>query len=313
MKNAKVLLAGGTGYLGSHILKVLSEQQIDTIAIVRKGKKSTLSKLPSIYTFEAEVTEVKTLQGIFEGVDVVISTIGITRQKDGLTYWDVDYQANKNLLHQAISEGVKKFVYVASLNGEKMRHLKICEAKEQFVADLKASGIDYCIVRPNGFFSDLGEFLEMADKGRVYLFGKGNYRLNPIDGEDLAIEIVNILKTNQTEFAIGGPSIYSHNELVSLVSDVLGKKVKITYLPNWIKNLVLIFLRAFSSSKTYGPVEFFLTTLSMDMIAPKYGNKELIRFFENYKQKYASRFNKFKRKNHLYFRTLQKQTKTLER
>lgn len=110
MKNAKVLLAGGTGYLGSHILKVLSEQQVDTIAIVRKGKKSTLSKLPSIYTFEAEVTEVKTLQGIFEGVDVVISTIGITRQKDGLTYWDVDYQANKNLLHQAISEGVKKFV-----------------------------------------------------------------------------------------------------------------------------------------------------------------------------------------------------------
>jgi uncharacterized protein YbjT (DUF2867 family) len=290
MKNAKVLLAGGTGYLGSHILKVLSKQQVDTIAIVRKGKKASLKKLPSIHTIEAEVTKVKTLQGIFEGVDIVISTIGITRQKDGLTYWDVDYQANKNLLDQAISEGVKKFIYVASLNGEKMLDLKICEAKEQFVADLKASGIDYCIVRPNGFFSDLGEFIEMASKGRVYLFGKGNYRINPIDGEDLAIEIVNILRTNQTEFTIGGPRLYSHNELVSVVSDVLGKKIKITYLPNWIKKLVLILLRTFSSAKTYGSVEFFLTTLSMDMIAPKYGNKELIRFFENYKQEYASRF-----------------------
>ena len=40
MKKTKVLLAGGTGYLGGHILKVLSEQQVDTIAIVRKGKKS---------------------------------------------------------------------------------------------------------------------------------------------------------------------------------------------------------------------------------------------------------------------------------
>lgn len=98
MKNTKVLLAGGTGYLGSHILTVLSEQQVDTIAIVRKGKKSTLTKLPSIHTIDAEVTNVKTLQGIFKGVDIVISTIGITRQKDGLTYWDVDYQANKNLL-----------------------------------------------------------------------------------------------------------------------------------------------------------------------------------------------------------------------
>ena len=290
MKNAKVLLAGGTGYLGRHILKVLSEQQVDTIAVVRKGKKSSLKKLSSIHTIEAEVTKVKTLQGIFKGVDIVISTIGITRQKDGLTYWDVDYQANKNLLDQAISEGVKKFIYVASLNGEKMLDLKICEAKEQFVADLKTSGIDYCIVRPNGFFSDLGEFLEMASKGRVYLFGKGKYRLNPIDGEDLAIEIVNILRTNQTELTIGGPHIFSHNELVSLVSDVLGKKVKITYLPNWIKKMILFFLRTYSSSKTYGPVEFFLTTLSMDMVAPKFGNKELVKFFENYKSEYASRF-----------------------
>jgi uncharacterized protein YbjT (DUF2867 family) len=95
MENAKVLLAGGTGYLGNHILKVLSKHQVTTTAIVRKGKKSTFKKLPSIYLLEAEVTNPKTLKGIFKGIDFVISTIGITRQKDGLTYWDVDYQANK--------------------------------------------------------------------------------------------------------------------------------------------------------------------------------------------------------------------------
>jgi uncharacterized protein YbjT (DUF2867 family) len=290
MENAKILLAGGTGYLGNHILKQLSEQQVDTSAIIRKGKISTFKKLPSIHLIEAEVTEPKTLQGIFKGIDVVISTIGITRQKDGLTYWDVDYQANRNLLDQAISEGVKKFVYIASLNGEKMRHLKICAAKEQFVDELKQSGIDYCIVRPNGFFSDLGEFLVMANKGRVYLFGKGKYSLNPIDGEDLASEIVKILKTNQTELTIGGPKIYSHNDLVDLASKILEKKVRITYLPKWIKNAVLFFVRSFTSSKTYGPVEFFLTTLSMDMIAPKYGTKELARFFKNYRQEKPSRF-----------------------
>ena len=290
MEDTKVLLAGGTGYLGSHILNELSEKQVSTLAIVRKGRKPSLKELPSVHLIEAEVTEPKTLQGILKGVDVVISTIGITRQKDGLTYWDVDYQANKNLLNQALLEGVKKFVYVASLNGEKMRHLKICAAKEQFVDELKQSGIDYCVVRPNGFFSDLGDFLEMASKGRAFLFGKGLYQLNPIDGRDLAREIVNILSTNINELTIGGPQIFSHNELLKLASDVLGKKVKVTYLPNCIKNFILFFLRAFTSSKTYGPIEFFLTTLSMDMIAPKYGSKELVRFFENYKQEYASRF-----------------------
>lgn len=290
MENAKVLLAGGTGYLGSHILKELSEKQVSTLAIVRKGRKLSFPELSPVHPIEAEVTEPKTLKGIFKGVDVVISTIGITRQKDGLSYWEVDYQANRNLLDQALLEGVKKFVYVASLNGEKMRHLKICAAKEQFVDELKQSGIDYCVVRPNGFFSDLGEFLEMANKGRVYLFGKGLYQLNPIDGMDLACEIVNILSTDINELTIGGPQIFSHYELLNLASDVLGKRVKVTYLPNWIKNFALFFLRAFTPSKTYGPIEFFLTTLSMDMIAPKYGSKELVRFFENYKREYASRF-----------------------
>lgn len=291
MENAKVLLAGGTGYLGSHILKLLSEQrQVETTAIVRKGKKSTLRKHPSIHLVEAEVTDPKTLERVFIDIDLVISTIGITRQNDGLTYWDVDYQANKNLLKQAISEGVKKFVYVASLHGEKMRHLKICAAKEQFVDDLKKSGIDYCIIRPNGFFSDLGEFLEMANNGRIYLFGKGEYRLNPIDGEDLAREIFNIIDTSKTKLAIGGPQIFSHNDLVNLASDVLGRKVKVIYLPSWIKSLVLLFIRTFTSSKTYGPIEYFLTVLSMDMIAPRYGKIYLKRFFEKYKQEKGSLF-----------------------
>lgn len=50
--------------------------------------------------------------------------------------------------------------------------------------------MDYCIVRPTGFFSDMKDFLDMAKDGRVYLFGNGQLKMNPIHGEDLATEIV---------------------------------------------------------------------------------------------------------------------------
>jgi uncharacterized protein YbjT (DUF2867 family) len=86
---------------------------------------------------------------------------------------DVDYQANMNLLQDARKSGVNKFIYVSVLNGANLRHLKICDAKERFVEGLKASGMDYGIIRPNGIFSDMADFLEMARKGRIYLFGKG--------------------------------------------------------------------------------------------------------------------------------------------
>lgn len=67
---------------------------------------------------------------------MVISIVGITRQKDGFTYMDVDYWGNANLLSEAKRSGVKKFIYVSVLNGEKLSNLKICEAKERFVTEL---------------------------------------------------------------------------------------------------------------------------------------------------------------------------------
>ena len=57
---------------------------------------------------EAQVTQPETLKGVCKNIDVVISTVGITRQKDGLTYMDVDFQSNVNLIEEAKKEGVKK-------------------------------------------------------------------------------------------------------------------------------------------------------------------------------------------------------------
>ena len=56
---------------------------------------------------EAQVTQPETLKGVCKNIDVVISTVGITRHKDGLTYMDVDFQSNVNLIEEA-KEGVKK-------------------------------------------------------------------------------------------------------------------------------------------------------------------------------------------------------------
>ena len=74
---------------------------------------------------------------------------------------DVDYQSNKNLLEEAKREGVSKFIYVSVFNAEKMSHLKGIQAKLKFTEALKASGMDYLIINPNGFFSDMLEYLNI--------------------------------------------------------------------------------------------------------------------------------------------------------
>lgn len=193
---------------------------------------------------------------------------------------DVDYQDNVNLLRQAKESGVKKFVYVSVLNGEHLKYLKICEAKEMFVERLKESGLDYCIVRPNGFFSDMSEIFGMAEKGRVYLFGTGDVKVNPIHGADLAKICVDAAITGPVqEINVGGSQTLTHNKMAMIAFKVLGKEPKITYLPDWLRMFVLKVIRTATGSKVYGPIELFLTVMAMYMLAPEYGENTLEKYF----------------------------------
>lgn len=284
MKTKKVLLAGATGYLGKHIVAELIKQNYPVKIVVRDKSRLVLND-QKIEVIVAEVTKPETLNGMMKNMDVVISTVGITKQKDGLTYMDVDYQGNLNLLKEAEKAGVKKFIYVSALNGEKLTHLKIGEAKEKFVSELQNSGLEYCILRPNGFFSDMTEFLKMAKKGTVNLFGNGNFKMNPIHGADLAEVCVNAIENGEKMIEIGGPEILTHNEIAELASHVLDKKPKIKYMPEWMRKTLLGLTRTFTSSKTYGPMEFFFTVLAMDMVAPKYGKNKLSSYFDEMKSK----------------------------
>ena len=279
----RILLAGGTGYLGKHIALALQQRDITFRVIARNPEKLNSLGISPEQIFTAELTDAASISGCCENIDIVISTLGITKQKDGLTYMDVDYQGNLNLLKEAKNSGVTKFIYVSALNAEKLRHLKICHAKELFVDELKASGINYCVIRPNGFFSDMTEFMNMARSGRVYLFGNGQYRMNPIHGADLAQFCIDAMEHPYTELEVGGPETFTQNEIAELAFSVLGKLRKTSHIPDWVRRTTLRLIRLFTNSKSYGPIEFFMTVMATDMLAKEYGKHTLKKYFESIK------------------------------
>ncbi|WP_096086754.1 SDR family oxidoreductase [Agaribacterium haliotis] len=277
----RILLAGASGYLGSHIARELQKRALYYRVVLRNCAKVEQLQLRPSDVIEAELTEAQSIAGCCDGIDVVISCVGITRQKDGLSYMQVDYMANLNLLREAERAGVKKFIYVSALNGEKLKQLKIFQAKEAFVEALQGSDIQHCVIRPNGFFSDMEEFFAMAKRGRVYLFGDGEYKSNPIHGADLAELCVDALSGTEKNINIGGPGIMSQNEVARLAFEALGKPVRISHLPDWLRRLILFLSRSLLSSKNYGPIEFFLTVLAMDMLAPCYGKHSLAQHYRD--------------------------------
>ena len=161
MKKKKVLLAGATGNLGHYMARQLKISQFDSLLLVPDIRSSGFD--PDLYDqIEADLFCRSSLYGLCKGVDYVISTLDITGQKKGNRYADMDFRANANLVDEAVASGVKKFMYISVLYGDELRHIRLCEAKEKLVDYLKSSGLDYCIVRPNGFFSDMSAFLKMA-------------------------------------------------------------------------------------------------------------------------------------------------------
>ena len=96
----------------------------------------------------AQATEPGTLEGVMDGVGLVVSALGITRQADGLGYREVDYQANVNLLREAEAAGVGRFAYLHVLHADRMGHVPLVAAKAAFVEALHASPLPATVIAP---------------------------------------------------------------------------------------------------------------------------------------------------------------------
>lgn len=217
--------------------------------------------------------------GVCDNIDIVFSSIGITRQKDKLTYRDVDYQGNKNLLDIALIKSTKKFIYVSVFNAHMLEYLEIIKAKEDFVRDLRSSGLDHTIIRPTGYFSDMTEFLKMVKSGRVYLIGNGKNKINPVHGVDLAQVCVESVNNKEHEISAGDPVIYSFQEIAELAFLSLGKIPKITRVPLWLAKAAVKAIIPFNKQMS-DLADFFVAAEHSDGVAPVTGQHTLTSYYE---------------------------------
>ena len=112
----KVLIAGVGGVLGRQILDAFLKRSVSVDGFTFSDKEFAGIEQKLSRRMVADVTRPETLKGVCDGVDAVVSVIGITRIKGNLTHMDVDYQGNMNLLAEAKAAGVKKFVFTKVYN-----------------------------------------------------------------------------------------------------------------------------------------------------------------------------------------------------
>src|SRR5690625_3254855 len=285
----RVLVTGATGYLGRYVVKTLNNSGYYIKVLVRDPKKMNQPGhhlAPSIandvdQVVVGDVTKPDTIKGICEDIDYVFSSVGITRQKEGLSFDDVDYQGNVNLLKEAERSQVDKFMYIhVFINDEWKNHGNLIDAKIRFVNELIESNINHIVIKPTGYFSDLTQFLTMRKRGKIYLLGDGQMKMNPIHGKDLAQFCVQSFAESNRTLDIGGPEVLTYKQIAQLAFDILNKREHIVQIPVGLLKPVSVGLKLFSKHN-YGLFRFLMNVMTHDVIAPTYGENKLREYYKD--------------------------------
>ena len=277
----KVILAGAFGKLGSDILRALVNRGDEVLAVDMVLRD--LDGIEGQYEKkQVDVTKPEQLQGLCEGADAVITTVGLTRTSAELTNYQIDYQGNLNLLREAQRAGVKKFAYVSVLKADKAPKVPMLHAKYLMEEELKKSGIEYVIFRPTGYFYDIAKiFRPMVEKGAVTLLGKKPVRANVIDTTDLADFILLHLPDTNVTYDVGGTETYTYEEMANMFFAAAGKEPVIKSAPSVLFD-ILAWVNKLKKNGKEPILRFSKWTLTEDMVAEhQYGKKSFKEYIQN--------------------------------
>ena len=262
----KVVLAGAFGRLGSDILRARVRDGHDVLAVDMVLRE--LDGIEGSYEKkQVDVTKPEQLAGLCEGADAVITTVGLTRTSAEVTNYDIDYRGNLNLLNEAKRAGVKKFAYVSVLKADRAPKVPMLHAKYLLEEALKASGIDYVIFRPTGYFYDIAKvFKPMIEKGEVTLLGKKPVSANVIDTTDLADFMLLHLNDKNMTYDIGGTETYTYEQIARMFFAAAGKEPVIKHAPPFLFD-VLAFINKLKKNGKEAILRFSKWTLTESMVA----------------------------------------------
>ena len=269
----KILVAGASGSLGMEIVKILKKREASIRVLTRSNEG--VSKLAP-YTqdvWKGDASEKNTqLEGITKDVHTVISSLGKSVSlftPTDTSFFESDYLANKTILDDARKNGVKRFIYVSIKGADVEKDYSIAKAHKLFENELKASGIEYTIIRPVGFFSGLNDLAIMAKRKVIPVIGDGEAKTNSIHHQDLAEVVVSYLEKGPEMIEVGGPMIHTRMEMAEMIKEKIGGQI--IKVPKMVAQMGADIPKIFSEGM-HDKLDYFTYITTNDMIGEKNGS-----------------------------------------
>ncbi len=246
---ARVLVTGGTGFVGSHVAEHLLAQEFTVRCLVRSSRSrlSWLEGLP-VDVVKADMTDAKALTRHCEDVDYIFHVAGSTKVLRNSDYRVGNVEVTRNLLLAAAQHPhIKKFCHVSSLaavgpsyDGQPLTEESPCRPVSLYGASKYEAEqivrrffnrLPIVILRPPTVYgprdTDVFEMFQWVNRGYLPTIGNPDKKLSMIHVADIARGIIAATLSEKTAgetYFVSNPPIYHYSEIIRTIADVLGKK-----------------------------------------------------------------------------------------
>jgi uncharacterized protein YbjT (DUF2867 family) len=264
-----ILVAGGSGTLGTRLLALLADRGLDIRVLSRNPDKARALVGDKIQVVPGDVRDPGTIEQAMVGVRTVVSAItgfGMARDVSPRT---VDWEGNANLIRAANAAGVEHFVLLSVCQAAAEHPIELFRMKHRAEEELRASGLAWTIIRPTAYMETwvglLGE--PLLRTGSTRIFGRGENPINFVSADDVAA-LVDLAVADGamsgTTVEAGGPENLTATQVVETFQGLTGARGKVSHIPLAMMRAMAVLVRPFNPTMA-GLVEASVVMDTRDM------------------------------------------------
>jgi uncharacterized protein YbjT (DUF2867 family) len=282
-RSGRILLAGGTGFVGTNIRRALSGHPLRLLVRERAKYQSLASD--TVELVEGDITDAASLRDASDGCSTVINLVAIIEESGGRTFDGVIRQGTENLVAEAKrAGGVDHFIQMSALGAVDDPRYGYMSAKWRSEQAVKGSGIPWTIFRPSIIFGPGDGFINvLAGVVRTFpiipVVGSGESKFQPVAVEEVAEAFARAIgdpaSLGQT-YELGGGKVYTYEQLLDVIAAKLGKRKPKAHVPVGLMMPVVILSKPLPKALRPPVTQEQLKMLALDNCTASNATAELI-------------------------------------
>lgn len=253
----RVLITGGTGFIGSHVRdELLARPEVgpeDRVLCMTRNPSGKSHDDPRVLFVAGDVRDAASLERATEGVDVVVHCVQfpnhpVQNRARGYTYMEIDAKGTERLVEACKKGGVRRIVYFSGAGTSPERQEPWFQAKVIAERAVRESGMEWVILRPSWVYGpedrSLNRFVAFVKYLPVVpVVGDGTNRAQPVLVSDVAKVAASAVFTQEAAggtFDVGGPEELTMDEILERLQRVLGTRRPLVHQPAALMKLAAV-------------------------------------------------------------------------